>query len=1117
MKKIRLICYIFILILVVAKNYTIAQNYYFERLSIENGLSQNSIYAIAQDKKGFIWFGTFDGLNKYDGYEFKVYKSNMEIEDAIGDNIVISILKDKEQNLWIGTYSGLSKYNYESDNFLSFKHDKQNNNSLSNDIVRVLFQDKDGIIWIGTDGGLNSYDVTKNVFTRYIANNTPKSLSDNHVRAIYEDKAGNLWIGTYGGLDLFDRKTSTFIHFQHQSNNANSLSNNIVGCITEDEKGMLWIGTDRGLNKFDFEKKIFTRYQHQTNNAKSLSNNLVRALLMDKNGNLWIGTNGGINIYDNFNNNFKRINYEPDNINSLSSDKIWTLYEDQTGTIWIGTEGFGVNKYDEKTGKFLHFKKIVNTSNSLSNSAIWAFYQTPDNNLWIGTDYGLNKYNRITHQYSIFINSEKNSISSNLVKALAYDKNGFLWIGTDDGLNKMNIKSNHFVVFKNNPNNTNSLSDNIIKTIVAAKDGYIYVGTRSGGLNRLNPKDDKFERFLHNPDDANSLSHNRIWSLYEDTDGSIWVGTFGGGLNKFDAIKNTFVHYKHNGRDSTSISNNIIRSILRDKHGQLWIGTSNGLNLFDEKNARFKRFNALQGLPNNTIYAVIEDINNDLWISSNNGLSKYDRKQNKFLNYDVNDGLQSNEFNQGAAFINGEGELFFGGINGYNSFFPEKLKINNHVPPIVFTNFLLFNKPVEASGDKNAILKKNITETDEIKLRYWQNVITIEFTALNYCNTLKNQYKYKLENFDNTWTYSGNRRFATYTNLDPGTYYFKVVACNNDGVWNDEGKTLKIVITPPFWETTIFYIIVLTLILLLIYAYIKFRERKLRQENIVLDKKVKERTTQIEQQKQEIERQRDEIRAKNTSITDSIRYALKIQQALLPSMKKIAYYFPEFFIMYKPKDIVSGDFYWIDGYDDKIFFAAVDCTGHGVPGAFMSIIGFNLLDQAINKQKLTKPAEILKFINKGIIQTLQQHQVDAKIKDGMDIAFCTYHRDKKIIEYAGVYNPLFVIRSGELIEYKGNSHFIGEVTLSEAQKEFTNYEMQVQAGDMIYIFTDGYADQFGGPDKEKFMKKPFREKLTEVAALPLQQQKEILENTFDNWKGSYDQIDDVLIFGIKII
>lgn len=830
----------------------------FERINIDQGLSQSSINCILQDRRGFMWFGTQDGLNRFDGYTFIVYKRNALDTSTLSSNWITSLFEDENGLIWIGTQGGgLNKFDRITEKFISYVNDPADPTSLIHNDVRSVYQDKSGTFWIGTNDGVCSFDRSSGKFQRLTAGN---GIDRAYVSTIFEDRAGHIWFGTQGdGLYKLEntRNRKSISQYKQNPNFANSLSNNYVNAIYQDRKNVLWIGTAGGLNKLlSDETGNFVSFKNNDKDPSSLSFDRIQTLFEDRTGVLWIGTDGGgLNCFDPEDpnrNKFIRYQYDPINLHSLSENRVYTLLEDKSGTLWIGTGG-GLSKFDRKPKKFRHYRTEPNNPNSLNVSEVWCFFEDRDGLLWIGTNGGgLNRFDRKNNIFSFFMNDPRNprSLSENRVWSILQDDAGDLWIGTNGGgLNRMNRGTGAFTRYWYDPANPKSISDNRVKALLKSRDGTVWIGTRSGGLNRFDSKTETFESFKNDPQNSNSLSSNDIYSLYEDRDGYIWIGTFGGGLNKFDRTTKKFTIYKNHAKDPSTISSNGVLTMCEDRYGNFWVGTqSGGLNKLDREKGTFKHYSREAGLPNEVVYAILEDHQGYLWISTNKGLSRirYTAETDKIeiRNYDQHDGLQSDEFNGGSYFRSPGGELFFGGVNGFNAFIPEQVKDNSHIPNIVLTAFKKF--------DRIQNLDTSIPEIQEIKLSYKENVFSFEFAALDYTRPEKNQYAYMMEGFDNDWIYSGSRRYASYTNLDGGTYTFRVKGTNNDGVWNEKGTAVTIVITPAFWNTWWFRISFFLLIGWAVFSYYRARLTSVQKQNEILEKKVEERTKTLREMNSKI-------------------------------------------------------------------------------------------------------------------------------------------------------------------------------------------------------------------------------------------------------------------------
>ncbi|MFW6131686.1 MAG: two-component regulator propeller domain-containing protein [Candidatus Aminicenantaceae bacterium] len=849
-----------------------AQNKYvrFKHISIEEGLAQSDVICILQDSRGFMWFGTEDGLNRYNGYEFDVFKLNSQDPTTLSNNYIYSIYEDKAGILWIGTrFGGVNKLDPKTEKFVHYMNNQDSSNSLSNNQVNVIFEDSSGKLWFGTENGLNKFQRENERFTRFFHNpDDPHSLSHNNILSICEDREGMLWIGTEEGLNSFDQKKGKFKRYLSDSNDPYSLSDNTINSIYEDSKGVLWIGTEKGLNKYDQGRDRFINFFHSPDNPDSLSHNHISYIYEDSKGVLWVGTfGGGINIFQSGRNGETSpvfIKYRSDiyDSNSLSNDRVLSIYEDRSQVLWIGTD-IGLNIIDQRRKEFILYQNIPNNKNSLSNNFVRPIYKDRQGIFWFGTyGSGLDKYDRKKGKFTHYKHDPENSksLSNNLIRAIYEDKSGELWIGTEEGLNKFDREKELFTRYVHDPDDPDSLSNNLVYSIIEDKFGVFWVGTQGGGIDKFDRKRGIFSHYKNDSDDPHSLSDDMVYVLYEDHQGTLWIGTLGG-LNKFDRQKEQFVCYQNDPDNSESLSHDYIVSICEDSFGNLWVGTlGGGLNKFDREREVFKSYDENNGIPNNSIYGILEDDQGNLWFSHNKGITRFNIKSEEIKNYDVSDGLGSNEFNGGSYFKTDEGEILFGSINGVTAFFPDEIKDNFYIPPVVISEFQIFNKTIPIGGGrgKRTILTKSITETKNITLSYRDRVFSFEFAALHYASPDKNKYAYFMEGFDEDWHYVGNRRFASYTNLSPGEYVFRVKGSNSDGVWNEKGTFINIKITPPIWKTNWFQGLVLLMIVFLVIAIIQVRTQSMRKRSRELEEKVQERTHELKNTNEELEKEIDE-------------------------------------------------------------------------------------------------------------------------------------------------------------------------------------------------------------------------------------------------------------------
>jgi signal transduction histidine kinase/CheY-like chemotaxis protein/ligand-binding sensor domain-containing protein len=854
---------IFLLISSVAI-YAQERSYQVKHITINDGLSHSSVFSILEDSKGYMWFGTEDGLNKYDGYKFTVYKNNPDDTTSLSNNFIEDIL-EVDNHLWVATIGGgLEIFDREKDRFIHHRYHPLDSLGIPADIIFKIYQDSKGFIWIGTTGGgLCMYDKANNRFISFKHDESdPNSLSNNEITDILEDAKGNLWVATArGGLNYFDRENHQFLHHTYIPGEK-TIVDNYVRSLLYDRSGTLWVATNSGLSYYNPKTNSFNTYQHDPKNPQSLNPYTIRTIMEDEEGNIWVGTeNGGISILHVKNRLFTHLKHDEHNPYGLNDNSIYTLYQDSKNDIWIGTYSGGINYLNKKSNQFNLVNKTVH-QNGLSNNKVSGFYEDSNDQFWISTDGGgLNHLDRKTGKFTAFQHdpANPNSISGNHVLSIMEDQEQVLWLGTwAAGFNKFDPNTQSFQHFRHIPDNPHSLSsDNAWYTLIDSKNNF-WICTVSGGLNRFNREKNEFIRYKPDKNNPHSIRSIDIHFIFEDSRENVWVGTTGAGLALYLPEIDGFKHYTHSLEDPNSLSNNHINFITEDHKGNLWIGTKDGLNLFDPHKEYFRSFHRKDGLPNDIINGILEDRHGNLWISTNKGLSRFHPEERTFRNYDVQDGLQGNAFFHRSCYQTKDGKMYFGGPNGYNSFYPDSIKDNNHIPPVVITDFQIFNKAV-AIQETGSPLKKHISETKVIPLSYEESVLSFEFAALNYAHPDKNQYAYKLEGFDKDWNYVGQKRTATYTNLNPGNYTFRVIASNNDGVWNQEGTSVALIISPPYWQTWWFRGLLALAILGGAISFFTFRMKAIKAQRIELENQVRQRTAEVVQQKEELEEQKEEI------------------------------------------------------------------------------------------------------------------------------------------------------------------------------------------------------------------------------------------------------------------
>ena len=831
---------IFILLYSYSSIFAQYQDFRFEHITTENGLSKASVTCILQDKQGFMWIGTFNGLNRYDGYEFTVYRYNQNDQHSISHNYISSMIQDHTGKLWIGTSDGLNSYNRSMDNFEHYRHNGSDSSIIDNQI-EVIFEDRENHLWIGTrNGGLELFNRENKSFTHHLYNkDNSSSLSSNFIQSIFEDNAGNLWIGQRNGsIDLLIDGSNR--EFKHLYIDGKKLTNSAIMCFAESDDNTIWIGTQGdGLFRIRYinnKAEIINHYLENPNKEESLTGNFIYSLMIDQNGKLWIGTEDeGLNILDIKKEKFFYYKNDPLNFASINNNSIYAIYEDNLENIWLGTYAGGINLLSAGKAYLHSYSHVPGNNNSLSYNIVNGFWEDENQNIWIATGgKGIDLFERKNKNFVHFTNNKKD-IDSDVILCLYEDNKKNLWIGTwANGLYRYNLRTGKIEQFTKQKN---GLGSNNIFQILEGKKGELWLCTFWGGLTCFNV--DKHSSVIYNTENS-GLSDNDLRTIAKDHNGNFWIGS-DVGLDFFNPKTKVFKSYQHQEKIKNSLSKGFVSYVMESSDSTLWIGTTGGLNKFNKKTNAFKHYYTQNGLPNDEIMCIIEDRDKNLWVSTNKGISRFDPISETFKNYDMSDGLQGNEFNTRSGIRTRDGEIVFGGNKGFNIFNPENLKDNPFIPPVVITDLKIFNKPVSIGGNDSP-LKQNIVETKELTFSYKQSVFSFSFVALNYISPEKNQYAYMMEGFDKEWNYIGSNRTATYTNLDPGSYTFRVIASNNDGIWNEKGASLEITIEPPFWKTWWAYLIETAVFIMIVYFVLNYfisRQRlrnTLKMEHLELEK-----------------------------------------------------------------------------------------------------------------------------------------------------------------------------------------------------------------------------------------------------------------------------------------
>jgi signal transduction histidine kinase/ligand-binding sensor domain-containing protein/CheY-like chemotaxis protein len=879
--KLNLYCFLYILMLQLSFLTAASQTgpIHFKRISAENDLLDNNVNCIFQDKKGFIWIGTNAGLNRYDGHEFKAYKNNEKDRGSLSNDVITSIAEDKSGHIWIGTSGGgLNVFDKQKGTFHAYMHEEKNIRSISGNYINRIVFDQDGKLWIGTTGGLDLFDTEKRIAAAHYKFDpkSEKSLSNDNVNTVFCDRDNNIWVGTSLGLDLLDRRSGSFTRLIKPNHKDVIPAVLDVRYIYQDSKNRMWIGTYRsGLVLYQKYGGTFRYFRNDPNNPATLSHNSVTSI-NESCGNIWVGTeNGGLNILDTEKWTFtNHINDEID-ASSIAGNSVDCIFKDRQENLWLGIYSGGISIYKNGNG-FEHYQHSSSPT-SLSHNAVLCFFQDAGNKLWIGTDGGgLNVFDPQTSKFTAYRQQKTgNGISGNYVLAIVSDDDRRLWVGTwGEGVNVFDPETGQFTVIKHKRDATNTLQSDNVYAIAKTPDKRIWLSTYGEGVDAYDTGTKVFKHYINVPGDARSLSDNTVNCFLTDRKGDLWLGTGAGELNRFDRATDQFTVYRFSETGHQSAA---VNALIEDRAGILWICTIKGLIRFDPKTGNFKKYTIEQGMISNVTEAIVEDDRGMLWISTVDGLSMFNPRLEEFQNYSASYGLQGREFKQKSAFKDREGNLYFGGVNGFNKFNPARIHPDTSGYPIVITNFRVLNREETKTktGVTVASLPYDISETKSITLPYNQSFISIDYSALDFTSSPKN-YAYFLERFDKGWNYPGKENTAVYTNLPPGEYFFRVKAQNLSGEWIVSPNMLTIIITPPFWATWWFSLLAALSVALFIYLIYKQRVHAIVTQKAELEKLVEERTAVVQKQSEELHAQSEHLHSLNEEL-QSQSEELKVQ------------------------------------------------------------------------------------------------------------------------------------------------------------------------------------------------------------------------------------------------
>jgi ligand-binding sensor domain-containing protein/signal transduction histidine kinase len=870
MKKIR--CFLFVVQLLACSLLPGQQRLKFSHIETSMGLSHVDVMNVVQDHHGFMWFATANGLNKYDGNRFTVYRHDNLDKSSLANNYVMFLLQDRAGKLWVGSSGGLQSYDYDKDRFINYDFRIRNLPDSSVSGIAVILEDRNNNLWIGTESnGLIFFDKTKNRYRHYQHEQlAPNSLSNNAIRSIFEDSKQQLWIGTVDGLNLFDSSRQRFSRYQHNESDSRSIGHSTVNAICEDNGHRLWLGTyGAGIAVFDQRGGRFTHLRNQPGNSNSLVNNKISAIAKDNSGNLWIGTeNNGMSILDPVTGNFNNQVHSDFDNNSVNDNSFNSIYKDSRGNMWVATFAGGVNLWNSEGNFFNHYKHNP-IENSLSNNKVLAIYEDSKNRLWIGTDGGgLNVLDQKTGQFGVYRHdpANRNTICGDNILNVTEDRGGNIWIASwGEGLSVYNPRNKRFTHFRNDPTDNNSLGNNFVRVVYEDRSNNIWVGTSGGGLDLYDPKAHGFIHYVHDDQNASSINNNYVLSIFEDTRGLLWVGTSANGFNQFDKKTRAFSHFNWAGN---------VFNIAETSNGLIWMATESGLVRYNPVSGEHYDYTGRDGLLQGGVAGILEDDQHNLWISTVNGLCRLDPDNKNCRNFTVEDGLQANHFNEKAYCKSRNGNMYFGGVNGFNQFLPANISEKKFDHPLAITGLQIFNRDVGISSrNKPSPLEKNITETSELFIPYSSSVISFEFAALNFTTPEKKQYSYMLEGFDEEWNNIGKLHNATYTNLDPRRYVFKVRTTNNSGEWSRGSTNIILQVKPPFWMTIWFRAAIVVFLLGSFATFYRIRIRSVRKRENELKQLVTERTRQLAHSIEEEQKARratdfanEELERKNTEL-----------------------------------------------------------------------------------------------------------------------------------------------------------------------------------------------------------------------------------------------------------
>ena len=1070
----------------------------FETFSNADGLSNNNIRCIFQDSKGFIWIGTNSGLNRYDGKNFVIFKNDPQNPNSLSSNSIYGITEDAAKNIWVATEYGINVISRENYECRRFSVNVNTEKDAEKNLIQNIFCDSENNLWIKKINSIECYNLqTKKMRSYPLMSDIFQEEFDHYAYPIFQDSQGILWIGTDNGLGYYEPVNDDFIFFKSDAVLPHFLSDNRVLSIYEDDMRRLWIGTQNGLNLFDKKNKKFTSFYY-SNQFKTIVNGITEGYSPDQ---LWITTeSNGVYCFNVKTGKFKQYTHTSQK-QDISTNQTNCITKSYGNIIWIGTQN-GLNKLDVKPRRF---QLLGNEDETYGVKYNYTTAICIEKNLvFFGTKFGgVQIYDLTRHNKRIF-SADKGNFPTNYITAITALSEREILIGGDGYLMIYDIPRNTFYpIDKKIPAlHAFCVTNKRIKSLLLDSRKNLWIGTNFGII--FYDAESKTTKHY----DTEVLPSNKITCFYENYKNKIFIGTENG-LSIFDYKYDSFKNIPLTPKAESELQTTIY-DITEDFNGNIWIGTNMGLVKYNPQNNNCTYFSTNDGLSSNEIFSVLTN-NSDIWVGTDNGLNAFIPDSGICKSFSVHDGIQDYEFSPHAAFKTLNGYMFFGGTQGINIFHPDSIKTSAVVPNLEFLK-------LEYTTDDKKI-EIPIKNKQAITIPWNNTNLIISFAALEFTQPMMNQYKYYLTGQTDEWVDLQTQNYINIVKLPIGDYTLKVMAANEDGMWTGE-QSIILNVPPPFWQTpfaTVLRYFTIALVILLFFLYSRYRVRK-----------EKLRLIDYERLSNRLDIQKKEIESKNKNIMDSIHYAKRIQSAIMPAKAKFRQLVPDYFIFYQPKDVVSGDFYWINKIDDKIFIVCADCTGHGVPGAFMSIIGNNQLRTITQNRKIHKASEILDYLNKALIELFIANDLDdsSEVKDGMDISICVFHTNTGVLEFAGALSRMILVRNNQLIIYRGDKNPVG--LSNEQDNLFTTAIIRVQEGDRFYLFSDGYADQFGGDKGKKIKFKQFKYNILSIQHLPMIKQGNELKKQFKEWQGvtveqdengktrevpKWEQIDDVIVIG----